>query len=176
MSLNTITPKLHLKKNVHTVCGSACFSTYSSEMEYMVCFLIYRCNDTLHQCPNDDGIAVKIPPTERLVQLLTLVLKNNFTFKGGQCGRERMVVGIPTTCAISAYYHYCCEFESRSGEVYSIQQYVIKFVSDLRQVDGFRRVPPVSSTNKTDRHDIGEILFKVALNTINQTTFKRDNY
>jgi hypothetical protein len=26
--------------------------------------------------------------------------------------------------------------------------------------------PPVSSTNKTDRHDIAEILLKVALNTI----------
>jgi hypothetical protein len=30
--------------------------------------------------------------------------------------------------------------------------------------------PPVSSTNKTDRHDITEILLKVALNTIKQTT------
>jgi len=29
---------------------------------------------------------------------------------------------------------------------------------------------PVSPTNKTDRHDITEILLKVALNTINQTT------
>ena len=29
--------------------------------------------------------------------------------------------------------------------------------------------PPVSSTNKTDRHYITEILLKVALNTINQT-------
>jgi hypothetical protein len=33
------------------------------------------------------------------------------------------------------------------GEVYSIQQYVIKFVSDLRQVGGFLRVlrfpPPI---------------------------------
>jgi len=28
---------------------------------------------------------------------------------------------------------------------------------------------PVSSTNKTDRHDINEILLKVALSTINQT-------
>ena len=28
---------------------------------------------------------------------------------------------------------------------------------------------PVSSTNKTDRHDINEIVYKVALNTINQT-------
>ena len=32
-----------------------------------------------------------------------------------------------------------CEFESRSGEVYSIQHYVIKYVSDLRQVSGFLR-------------------------------------
>jgi hypothetical protein len=29
--------------------------------------------------------------------------------------------------------------------------------------------PLVSSTNKTDRHDINEILLKVALNTIKQT-------
>jgi hypothetical protein len=29
----------------------------------------------------------------------------------------------------------------------------------------------VSSTNKTDRHDITEILLKVALNTIKQTTY-----
>ena len=30
--------------------------------------------------------------------------------------------------------------------------------------------PPVSSTNKTDRHDITEILLKVAFNAIKQTT------
>jgi hypothetical protein len=44
---------------------------------------------------------------------------------------------------------------------------VIKFVSDLRQVGGL--ISPVSSTNKTDRHDITETLLKVALNTIKQT-------
>ena len=49
--------------------------------------------------------------------------------------------------------------------VYSMQHYVIKFVRDLRQVDGFSPSIPVSSTNKTDRHDITEILSKVALNT-----------
>ena len=50
------------------------------------------------------------------------------------------------------------------GKVYSIQHYVIKFVS-VRSV-----VVPgtlLSSTNKTDRHDIAEILLKVVLNTIN---------
>jgi methylthioribose-1-phosphate isomerase len=55
------------------------------------------------------------------------------------------------------------------GEVYSIQHYVIKFASDLLQVGGFSLGTPVSSTDKTDRHDITEILLKVALNTIIQT-------
>ena len=53
-------------------------------------------------------------------------------------------------------------------ELYQIQHYVIKFVSDLRQVGGFN-----FSTNKTDRHDITEIFFKVALNTINQPSNNR---
>ena len=42
-------------------------------------------------------------------------------------------------------------------EVCSIQQYVIKLVNDLRQVGGFLLV---SSTNRTDRYDITEILFE----------------
>jgi hypothetical protein len=44
---------------------------------------------------------------------------------------------------------------------------MIKFVSDLRQVGGSLGTP-VSSNNKTDCHDITEILLKVALNTIKQ--------
>ena len=52
-------------------------------------------------------------------------------FKGCP-SRDRMVVGFTTTYAISDYHHYRCEFESSSGEVYSIQHYVIKkLVSDL---------------------------------------------
>ena len=53
-----------------------------------------------------------------------------------------------TTCAISAYHHLSCEFEPRSCWVYSIQHYVIKFVSDLQQVDGFLRVLWFSSPIK----------------------------
>ena len=55
------------------------------------------------------------------------------------------------------------------GEVYSIQHYVIKFVSDLRQIGGFFLDTPVSSAIKTDLHDITEILLKVALITITLT-------
>jgi len=54
---------------------------------------------------------------------------------------------------------------SNHGEVYWIQHYVIKIVSDLRQVGGFLRVLLISSTNKTDHHDIAKIVWKVALNT-----------
>ena len=51
------------------------------------------------------------------------------------------------------------------GEVYSIQHYVIKLVSDLRLVGRFHqalRFPP------PDHNEITEILLKVALITINQ--------
>ena len=49
---------------------------------------------------------------------------------------------------------------------------MIKFVSDLLQVDRwFSPGTPVSFTNKTDHHNINEILLKVALNTITLTPF-----
>jgi len=54
------------------------------------------------------------------------------------------------------------------SKVYSIQHYVIKFVSDLRQDQWFSPGSPVSSINKTDRHSITEISLKVVLNTKNQ--------
>ena len=47
------------------------------------------------------------------------------------------------------------------GELYSIQHYVIKIVSDLRQVGGFFRFPPPNK--KTDSHDITEMVLTVAL-------------
>jgi hypothetical protein len=63
-------------------------------------------------------------------------------------GSDRMVVGFTTTYAIRAYHHWCCEFESRSGR--GVHHYVIKFVRDLRQVDGFlwvlRFPPPIKLT------------------------------
>jgi hypothetical protein len=35
---------------------------------------------------------------------------------GAVVGCDHMVVGFTTTYAISAYHHWCCEFESRSGQ------------------------------------------------------------
>ena len=85
---------------------------------------------------------------------------------------------------------FYCEFESCSCEVYYIQHYVTKIVSDLRQVVDFlwtlkfpyitwqslsgRRFSldtQVSSANKNDRHDITEILLNVVLQTITINSF-----
>ena len=64
--------------------------------------------------------------------------------------RDRMVVGFVNKYAISAYHHKRYEIESRSAEVYLIQHYVIKFVSDFWKVGGFlwllRFPPPIKLT------------------------------
>jgi hypothetical protein len=57
-------------------------------------------------------------------------------------------------------------FNPTHGEMYSIQHNVIKFVSNLQQVSDFFWVLPVFSTNKTDCHNITDILLKVVLSTI----------
>jgi len=56
-------------------------------------------------------------------------------FYGDRHGHDRMVVGFTTTYAISAYHHWCCEFESRSGR--GVQHYVVKFISDFLRVFWF---------------------------------------
>jgi hypothetical protein len=63
---------------------------------------------------------------------------NNLYLLKGRRGRDRVVVGFTTTYVISAYHHLYWDFESRSRR--GVQLYVIKFVSDLRQVGGFLRV------------------------------------
>ena len=79
-----------------------------------------------------------------------LMLFETHIWIGGRRGSDRMVAGFITTCAISVCHHYGCEFESCSGEVYSIQHYVITFVSDMRKIGGFFLVlwfpPPIKLT------------------------------
>ena len=65
-------------------------------------------------------------------------------------------------------YNYLCNqclsLLSRRGVLVTL---CYKVVSDFQQVVGFLQVLPISSTNKTDHHNMTEILLKVALNTIN---------
>ena len=60
---------------------------------------------------------------------------------------QRPVLSVPITAKVVSS-------NPAHGEVYSIQHYVIKFVSDMRQVSGFFH------------HDTTEILLKVMLNTV----------
>jgi hypothetical protein len=97
-------------------------------------------------------------------------------------GRDRMVVGFTTTYAQGFIYdtrYNILYFQIRApgsmpittkvvslnpahGEMYSIQHYVIKFVSNLRQVGGFLRVlwfppPLIHCSTKRQRSGINEM-------------------
>ena len=89
----------------------------------------------------------------------------------GRRGRDRMIVGFTTTYDSVPITTNVVIANPAHGEVYSIQHYVIKFISVLRQVAGFLRVfwfpPPIKLTT----HNIAEILLKVTLNTITLTHY-----
>jgi hypothetical protein len=60
-----------------------------------------------------------------------------------QRARDRMVVGITTTYATSAYHQWCCEIESPSGR--GAQHCVIKLASEFTTGRWFSLGAPVSS-------------------------------
>jgi hypothetical protein len=97
-----------------------------------------------------------------------VIASNTLKYKRGD-HRDRIVVGFITTNvpvqSLPKIPKVVSSNPAHDGEVHMIQHYVIKFVSDLRQVDGILLSILVSSTNKTDSHDITEILLKVVLNT-----------
>ena len=80
-----------------------------------------------------------------------------------------MVVEFTTICAISAYHQKSCEFEPLSWRDVLDATLCDEVCHVLPTGRRFSWRTPVSSTIKTDRHDITEILLRVALNTITQT-------
>ena len=97
------------------------------------------------------------------------VMNSNAMTVGGEGGTSR-----PWSYGSWIYNYLCnqcqsppidvCEFESQSGwDVYHLCDNVCQWLATGRW---FSPGPSVSSTNKTDRHNITEIYLKVALNTI----------
>ena len=83
-------------------------------------------------------------------------------------GRDRMVVGFTTTCAITVYEHKRCEFEPPSWRDVLDTTLCDEVCQWLAASLWFSLGTPISSTNKTDRHDITKILLKVASSTISR--------
>jgi hypothetical protein len=71
-------------------------------------------------------------------------------------GRDRVVVGFTTSCAISTYTYKVVSSNPAHCEVYSIQHYVIKFATDFLQVSGYlwvlRFPPPIKLTATYNRN------------------------
>ena len=76
--------------------------------------------------------------------------------------RNRMIVGFTTTFAISAYHQMLWVRISIRARCTTLCDKVCRWLVTGRW---FSPGTSVSLTNKTDRHDITEILLKVALNT-----------
>jgi len=87
----------------------------------------------------------------------------------GRHSRDRMVVGFTITYAINAYHHWCYVFEPRSWRAVLDTTVCDNVCQWLATGLWFSPGTSVSSINKTDCHNITEILLKVALNTIKQT-------
>ena len=89
---------------------------------------------------------------------------------GGCCCHDHMVVEFTTTYAISAYHHWCWGRISIRSRCTTLCDKVCQWFATGQW---FSPGPPVSSTNKTDCHDITEILLKVALITTKQTRISK---
>ena len=87
-------------------------------------------------------------------------------FFGCRRDRNRTVVGFTTTCAISAYHQFSCEFESCWWGGVLDATLCDKICQWMVSGRWFSPGNPVSSTNKTDLHDIPDILLKMVLNTL----------
>ena len=64
----------------------------------------------------------------------------------GRRGRDRMIVGFTTTCAISACHHYSCEFEHLSWRGLLVRALCDKVCQLLATGRWFSLGTPVSST------------------------------
>jgi hypothetical protein len=80
------------------------------------------------------------------------------TLNGVRCGRNHMIVRFSTTSAINAFHHWSCEFESHSWWGVFDTTLCDKVCQWLAAGRWFSLGTLVSSTNKTDPHDITRIV------------------
>ena len=94
-------------------------------------------------------------------------MENSFQFLTVLSSQYNLKIALNNNHSLTSpsTYHLCnCDFESRSWRSVLDTTSCDKVCQWLATGLWFSPVTPVSSTNKTDLHDITEILLKVALN------------
>jgi hypothetical protein len=134
-----------------------CFTVNSDNMIITVRFQVYHASHSWEFCT--------VPALVLLFLFATCISLNGFWFQTVSW----------SWCNGSWIYSYLCNHSLSSltlwvRSILDTTLYVIKFVSDLRQVGGFLRVLQFPI------HEITEILLKVALNTITLTLDSRLPY
>jgi len=86
------------------------------------------------------------------ITMLVFFRHDMYIYVQGLCGRDCMVVGFTTTCAISAYHHLSCEFEPCLWRSALNTTLCDKVWLATLQVGGFLRIlqcPPLIKLNAT---------------------------
>ena len=135
----------------------------SSERLVQFVFRFVKKSWPLRHFDNLNKIAIMLS-SEILVQLCVDFVKE------GPCGSMSQVVGLPS----NSYKHITntawvrarlCKLQKGGTRLAAASEKVYQLLTQGRW---FSLGTPASSTTKTGRHDIAEILLKVALNTNNQ--------
>jgi hypothetical protein len=90
-------------------------------------------------------------------------IRISYNWLPGRSGLDRMIVAFTTTCTINAYHHWSCVLQSRARPGIIDTTLCYKVCQRLAAGLWFSPGTQFSSTNKADRHDIAELLLKVAL-------------
>jgi len=89
-----------------------------SHLNHVLYIIIHWFSELINNQLNTYGFFLKFYLLH-CMYCLHVVTYYTINIERGHHVRDRMVVGFTTTCAISVYSHWCCEFELRSGEVNS---------------------------------------------------------
>jgi hypothetical protein len=125
------------------------------------------------RCISRTNISNSVKPVKWLVWFVTLTFHGDVTLVFG-----RDIGGSYNLNVSFRYRHFYYFYKLMKHFIVKISNFLSIFVFVFNNIDNtktdwipqwFSQGTPVSSTNKTDCHDITDILFKVALNTINLT-------
>jgi len=145
--------------------GGLCVIVFQNSIQYKYLKMIIK-----KYCQNYWKTLITSTTNKNIIQLWIIMQWQ----REERRGRDRMVVGFTTTYAISAYHHWCLwVWISIRARCTPLCDKVCQWLATGRW---FSPGPSVSSANKTDRHDITEILLKVALNTIKQTNINDSDW